>query len=40
MEEGRGGSGERDLVVQESRAAGMVRWSENEEAAGAGGHWW
>lgn len=39
MEEGRGESGERDPVVQESRAAGTVRWSENEEAAGAGGRW-
>lgn len=31
-EEGRGGSGEGKPVVQESRAAGMVQWSENEEA--------
>lgn len=31
-EEGHGGSGEGKPVVQESWAAGMVRWSENEEA--------
>ena len=31
-EEGRGWSGEGKPVVQESRAAGMVQWSENEEA--------